>query len=72
VVGVPDPYRGERVKGYIVLEPGAQEKTVSDELISFCKQRIADYKVPSELEFILQMPKTSAGKIDRRAFREKH
>ena len=72
VVGVPDPYRGERVKGYVVLEPGAQEKTVSDELISFCKQRIADYKVPSELEFILQMPKTSAGKIDRRAFREKH
>jgi long-chain acyl-CoA synthetase len=70
VVGVQDPYRGERVKAYIVLKANAAKKATPDEMIQFCKERIADYKVPSEVEFISQMPKTAAGKILRRAFRQ--
>ena len=70
VVGVPDPYRGERVKAFVVLKDTAPENAASDELINFCKQRIADYKAPSEIEFVSQMPKTAAGKIMRRAFRK--
>jgi long-chain acyl-CoA synthetase len=70
VVGLPDPYRGERVKAFIVLKDTVLGKSVSDELIEFCRQRIADYKAPSEIEVVSQMPKTAAGKIMRRAFRE--
>lgn len=70
VVGVPDPYRGERVKAFVVLKDTTPENAASNELINFCKQRIADYKAPSEIEFVSQMPKTAAGKIMRRAFRK--
>ena len=70
VVGVPDPYRGERVKAFVVLKEGSSEKTISNELIDFCRERIAGYKVPSEIEFLSEMPKTAAGKIMRRALRK--
>ncbi len=67
-VGVPDPYRGETVKVFIVLRPG--ESATEDEIIAFCRERLAAYKVPRLVEFRSELPKTLVGKILRRALRE--
>lgn len=64
VAGIPDPYRGETVKAYIVLKEGF---TVSDkELNNYCRQNLATYKVPRFYEFREVLPKTAVGKILRR------
>jgi long-chain acyl-CoA synthetase len=64
VVGVPDPYRGETVKAFIVLKEG---KTVTeDELNKYCRNNLAAYKVPRIYEFRGSLPKTAVGKILRR------
>jgi len=67
-IGVPDEYRGETVKAYIVLEPG--ETLTVDEVISYCKERLTAYKVPKDIEFIDELPKSAIGKILRRELRE--
>jgi long-chain acyl-CoA synthetase len=68
VVGVPDEYRGETVKAYVTLKPGA---TVSEEeLIKFCKQQMAAYKYPRSIQFVDDLPKTTTGKILRRELRD--
>jgi long-chain acyl-CoA synthetase len=64
VAGVKDPYRGETVKAYIVLKDG--ETATDGEIISFCKERLAAYKVPKKIEFRTELPKTMIGKILRR------
>ncbi len=64
VAGVPDPYRGETVKAYIVLKEGA--KVTEEELDRFCRERLAAYKVPRIYEFRDELPKTTVGKILRR------
>lgn len=68
LVGVPDPYRGETAKAFIVLKPGQQ--ATADEIIQFCKERLAPYKVPKHIEFRTHLPKTMIGKVLRRALRE--
>jgi long-chain acyl-CoA synthetase len=67
-VGIPDGYRGETVKAYIVAKPGAEltEKEVSD----FCKDRLAAYKQPKLIEFRNELPKSMVGKILRKVLRE--
>ena len=67
VVGVPDEYRGETVKAYVSLRPGKQ--VTSEELIEFCKQRMAAYKYPRRVEFLDELPKTVTGKLLRRELR---
>jgi long-chain acyl-CoA synthetase len=68
VVGVPDKMKGETVKAFIVLRPGM---TVSDsELKNFCRERLAPYKVPSQFEFVADLPKTQVGKVLRRALKQ--
>lgn len=68
VIGVPDQYRGETVKAFVVLKAG---KSVTEaELIAFCKENMSTYKVPRIVEFREQLPKTNVGKILRRALRE--
>ena len=68
VAGIPDPYRGETVKAYIVLREG---KTVTEEeLNTFCRQNLAAYKVPRKYEFRAELPKTAVGKILRRTLVE--
>ncbi len=64
VAGVPDPYRGETVKAWVVLKDG--ENATAEEIRAFCKEKMAVYKVPSAVEFIPELPKTSVGKILRR------
>ncbi|MGB6068387.1 MAG: AMP-binding protein [Desulfomonilaceae bacterium] len=71
VVGVPDPYRGETVKAYVALKDGSEASVTPDEIISFCKGRMAAYKYPRQVEFVSEIPKTLTGKFLRRALREK-
>ncbi|HPC85985.1 MAG TPA: long-chain fatty acid--CoA ligase [Smithellaceae bacterium] len=66
--GVPDTYRGETVKAFIVLKPG-QEAT-EKEIIDFCKQKLAPYKVPKLIEFRKELPKSAVGKILRKILRD--
>lgn len=64
VAGVPHEYRGETVKAYIVLKAGAS--ATEDEMITYCKQNLAPYKVPKIVEFRSELPKTSVGKLLKR------
>jgi long-chain acyl-CoA synthetase len=68
VAGVPDSYRGEMVKAFVVLRPG--EEATTDEIRSFAKERLAAYKVPRAVEFRDELPKTLIGKVLRRALVE--
>jgi len=70
VAGIPDPYRGETVKAWVVMKPG--ESTTQEELKAFCKERLAAYKVPTHYEFRDELPKTTVGKILRRELVRQH
>ena len=67
-IGVPHDYRGEAVKAFVVLKPGIT--ATSDEIIEYLKQNLAKFKVPSELEFVSALPKSSVGKVLRRELRD--
>jgi long-chain acyl-CoA synthetase len=71
VVGVPDAYRGETVKAFVALKEGAEGSVTPEEIISFCKDRMAAYKYPRQVEFVSEIPKTLTGKFLRRTLREK-
>jgi long-chain acyl-CoA synthetase len=64
VAGIPDPYRGETVKAWVVLKPG--ETATEEEIRDWCKERLAKFKVPTHVEFRTELPKTTVGKILRR------
>jgi long-chain acyl-CoA synthetase len=68
VIGIPDSYRGETVKAYIVLKEG--KNATEEEITKFCKERLSPYKVPKIIEYREELPKTNVGKILRRALRE--
>jgi len=70
VAGIPDPYRGETVKAWVVFKPG--ETATEEELKAFCKERLAAYKVPTHYEFRSELPKTTVGKILRRELVRQH
>ncbi len=70
VAGIPDPYRGETVKAWIVFKPG--ETATEEELKNFCKESLASYKVPTHYEFRDELPKTTVGKILRRELVRQH
>jgi acyl-CoA synthetase (AMP-forming)/AMP-acid ligase II len=61
VIGVPDEYWGEIVKAVIVLKPG--ERATPEEIIEFCRGRLASYKKPSIVEFVEELPKNALGKV---------
>jgi long-chain acyl-CoA synthetase len=67
-IGVPDAYRGETVKAFIVPTPGVELN--EKEVIDFCRQKLAAYKTPKIIEFRKELPKSAVGKILRRALRE--
>ena len=60
----PDEVKGEIAKAYIVLRPNAKAK--EEEITDFCREHLAAYKVPREVQFVADLPKTSTGKIMRR------
>ncbi len=70
VVGVPDPKVGQLIKAYVVLESDARGKISEEEIIDFCKENLAHYKVPKIIEFRGELPKTDVGKVSRRELRE--
>jgi long-chain acyl-CoA synthetase len=68
VVGIPDVQRGENIKAFVVLKAG--ESATEDEIIAYCRQQLTRYKVPRQVEFRDNLPKTMVGKILRRALRD--
>jgi long-chain acyl-CoA synthetase len=69
VVGVPDRYRGEIVKAYVVLRDGQCERLGEAELVTFCRERLSGYKVPRRVELRDELPLTVTGKMLRRELR---
>jgi long-chain acyl-CoA synthetase len=67
-VGIPDDYRGETVKAFIVLKPG--EQATEKEIIDFCREKMTAYKVPKMVEFRSEIPKSAVGKILRKILRD--
>ncbi|HUL29076.1 MAG TPA: long-chain-fatty-acid--CoA ligase, partial [Thermodesulfobacteriota bacterium] len=70
VVGVPDPKWGETVKAIVVLKPG--RVATEQEIIQFCKERLAHYKAPKSIDFIEALPRTGSGKIHKKNLRDKY
>jgi long-chain acyl-CoA synthetase len=66
-IGVPDEYRGETVKIFVVVKPG--ETLTEEEVLAHCKERLASYKVPRLVEFRDELPKTMVGKVLRKELR---
>lgn len=70
VAGVPDAYRGETVKAWVVLKPG--ETANEEEILAWCRERLAKFKVPTEVEFRQELPKSTVGKTLRRELVRQH
>jgi len=68
-IGVPDAYRGETVKAFVILKAGTT--ATEDEVVAFCKERLAPFKVPKGVEFVTVLPKSLVGKVLRRELRER-
>jgi long-chain acyl-CoA synthetase len=68
VAGLPDKMRGEKAKAWIVLNEGTT--ATEAEIKTWCRERLAPYKVPAKYEFVKELPKTQVGKVLRRALRE--
>jgi long-chain acyl-CoA synthetase len=67
-IGIPDPYRGETVKAFIVAKQG--EQLTENEVMDYCKKNLAAYKIPKQIEFVNELPKSTVGKILRRELRD--
>ncbi|MBN1883123.1 MAG: long-chain fatty acid--CoA ligase [Deltaproteobacteria bacterium] len=67
-IGVPDEYRGENVKAFIVLKEG--ETATADDIKNYCRENLAAYKIPRIVEFVDELPKSAVGKILRRKLRD--
>ncbi|MCJ7685157.1 MAG: AMP-binding protein [Desulfobacteraceae bacterium] len=70
VIGVPDPYRVETVKAFVALKEGWENAVTPEEIVAFCKSRMAAYKYPRHVEIVPEIPKTLTGKFLRRTLRE--
>jgi len=69
VVGVSDPMVGQNVKAVIVLESDARGKLSEGDIMEYCKDKLAPYKIPRIIEFVGEIPKTDIGKVSRREIR---
>jgi long-chain acyl-CoA synthetase len=70
VIGVSDPKVGQFIKAYVVLQSEARGRISEEEIIAFCAEKLAHYKVPKVVEFRGELPKTDVGKISRRELRD--
>lgn len=70
VIGIPDPYRGETIKAVVSLKEG--QSATEEEIVEFCKERLANFKVPTSVDFIDEFPKTAVGKILKRELKEQY
>jgi len=68
-IGIPDPYRGETVKAFVVVKKG--EALTDIEVMDYCRQHLTAYKIPKLIEFVEELPKSAVGKILRRELRDR-
>jgi len=66
-IGIPHPTRGEQIKAFVVLKKG--QTATQEELLEFCKTRLARYKLPTIIEFRKELPKSNVGKVLRKELR---
>lgn len=72
VIGVPDPIRGQNTKAFVILKAGqTPSDQLKQEIIDSCREHIAVYKLPREIEFVSELPRTPQGKLLRRVLRAK-
>lgn len=71
VIGIPHEYRGETVKAYVVLSDEYKGKISEKDIIGFCREKMAPYKLPTSVEFIAELPKNLMGKTLRRVLKDK-
>ncbi len=69
VYGVPHPEKGETVKATIVLKENTN--ATAEDITSFCRENLANYKIPATVEFASELPKSATGKILKRELRDK-
>ena len=72
VIGVADPALGQRIMAIVVLQTDARGKVNEEEIKSYCRERLAEYKVPQVVEFRGELPRTDVGKVSRRELRDDH
>ena len=71
VIGVPDPYKMQKVKAFVMLKPGVEpSQEVKEELLAYCRKYIAKYAMPYDIEFRKELPKTLVGKVAYRVLEE--
>jgi fatty-acyl-CoA synthase len=70
VIGVPEPSVGQLIKAIVVLQGDARGKLSEEEIKAYCRQHLAEYKVPHIVEFRGELPKTDVGKVSRRELRD--
>ncbi len=71
IIGVPDPYKMQKVKAFVMLKPGyAPSQETKDELLAYCRKYIAKYAMPYDIEFRSELPKTLVGKVAYRVLEE--
>jgi long-chain acyl-CoA synthetase len=69
-IGIPDPDQGESIKAFVVLKKG--EQAASQEIIDFCRKRLAPLKAPQSVVFLSELPRTPVGKVLRRELKRMH
>ncbi|MCD8342910.1 MAG: hypothetical protein LUC19_00790 [Oscillospiraceae bacterium] len=71
VIGVPDEYKMQRVKAFVMLKPSVvASEQVKKEILDYCSKRIARYAMPRDIEFRTELPKTLVGKVAYRQLEE--
>ena len=71
VIGIPDSYKGEVAKAFVVLKEGEYDlDLVQDEILELCKQNLNKYFVPKEIEYVDELPQTLLGKVTRQGLRK--
>jgi long-chain acyl-CoA synthetase len=70
VIGVPDPAVGQLIKAIVVLQGDARGKLTEEDIKTYCRERLAEFKVPQVVEFRGELPKTDVGKVSRRELRD--
>ena len=71
VIGVPDPYKMQKVKAFVMLKPGVPESPeTKEDILAYCRRNIAKYAMPYDIEFRRELPKTLVGKVAYRVLEE--